>query len=126
MKSKLFILLLFLCSLQVFAEPAGQKGITLSKKGATVSEILDEIEAQSGYIFVTSGTDLGMTKDIIVRNAPLEDVLRNLFAGSNIEWTISGVNVYLATKGNASDRAQDQAKPSVTGKVVDSRSLCTR
>ena len=120
MKSKLFILLLFLCSLQVFAEPAGQKGITLSKKGATVSEILDEIEAQSGYIFVTSGTDLGMTKDIIVRNAPLEDVLRNLFAGSNIEWTISGVNVYLATKGSAPDRAQDQAKPSVTGKVVDS------
>ena len=120
MKSKLFILLLFLCSLQVFAEPAGQKGITLSKKGATVSEILDEIEAQSGYIFVTSGTDLGMTKDIIVRNAPLEDVLRNLFAGSNIEWTIYGVNVYLATKGSAPDRAQDQAKPSVTGKVVDS------
>ena len=96
MRSKLLVFLILLGCMQSFAAPSGQSGITLSRKGATVSEILDAVEAQSGFIFVTSGTDLTMKKDIDVRNAGIEEVLRVLFAGTGINWTVSGVNVYLS------------------------------
>lgn len=122
MKKKLFLFLLLLAGLQAIAAPAGQNGITLNRKGATVSEILDAVEAQSGFIFVTSGTDLSMTRDLNVRNASLDEVLRTLFAGTDINWTVSGVNVYLSKGAPAKPGAADGpgASKAVTGRIVDS------
>ncbi len=122
MKKKLFLFLLLLAGLQAFAAPAGQKGITLDKKGATVSEILDAVEAQTGFIFVTSGTDLTMTRSLSVRNASLDEVLRAVFTGTDITWTVSGVNVYLSKGSAAKPGATDGpgTARTVTGRVVDS------
>lgn len=120
MRSKLLVFLILLGCMQSFAAPSGQSGITLSRKGATVSEILDAVEAQSGFIFVTSGTDLTMKKDIDVRNAGIEEVLRVLFAGTDINWTVSGVNVYLSNKGTQVKPTATNGPLGVTGRIVDS------
>ena len=118
MRSKLLVFLILLGCMQSFAAPSGQSGITLSRKGATVSEILDAVEAQSGFIFVTSGTDLTMKKDIDVRNAGIEEVLRVLFAGTDINWTVSGVNVYLSNKGTQVKPTATNGPLGVTGNVT--------
>ena len=117
--------MLMLSCLQAFAMPSEQNSITLSRKGATVSEILDAVEAQSGFIFVTSGTDLSMTRDINVKNAGIEEVLQKLFAGTPVKWTVSGVNVYLSTQSDAEasplrqESTGSRAGSVVTGRILD-------
>lgn len=100
----------------------GKSGITLQKKGVTVSEILDAVESQSGYIFVTSGTDLSMTRSIDVKNASIDEVMRKLFAGTDITWTVSGVNVYLSTQAKA-PAVQVSGDKTVRGRILDSQGM---
>lgn len=109
-----------------FAQPAwGQVkdgSISVKMADAPLSKVLDEIERQSGYIFVSTDVDLARTVSLNVKGQTLEQTLRTLFAGSPVKWNISGINVTLSKSAEKAEEAVvAKAQPfEVSGQVIDS------
>lgn len=120
------LLLILSCVCLASAGFAQSQGITITKKNAKISEVLDAIEQQKGIIFVTEkDVDLDKTVSIELKNADIDTALKQLFPKNSVTWKTSGVNVYLSTvKAQAGPGGKTPAsakKPlKATGRVVDS------
>lgn len=112
-----FLVLFF----SAFAEAQAQE-ITISKKNAKTSEILDAIESQKGLIFVAEkDVDLEKLVSVDLKDADLETVLKQVFSGTNVSWKVSGINIYLSTKKAPQVGVPvKQDRKTVKGKVMDS------
>jgi len=90
------------------------------KMNAPVSEILDAIEAQTSYLFVTKDLELSRKVNVDISGVSLEQALSAVFSGTDIEWKISGVNVTLSHQ-TQSQKAQIPSSKSinVSGTIKD-------
>ena len=100
---RLFVMALTLCLASIGNEVAAQTQtkITLKKDNVKLEEVIDAIENQSRYLFLNNQVDLSRTVSINVTDEPIEQTLDKLFKDLNIDWKISGVNIYISNKTQA-------------------------
>lgn len=114
--------LLRLCLLSMLFFPitmlAAQGQISVRGQGMTMKQAIEQIEKNSEYTFFYNASDLKNTsaKNIDTRGT-IEEVLKELFAGSNVSYIVKGKEVILNVKKT---EAQQQAKTrTITGTVTD-------
>jgi TonB-linked SusC/RagA family outer membrane protein len=121
---RLITVILMATIMQVSASSFAQK-ITLSEKDATLTKVFKQIRNQSGYDFIFTTTTLkgALPVTIQVKNANLNDVLNEIFAGQPFEYTIDEKAVVIKPKskpGILGEMANYFARINVKGRVVDS------
>lgn len=114
--------LLRLCLLSMLFFPitmlAAQGQISVKGQSMTMKQAIEQIEKNSEYTFFYNASDLKNTsaKNIDTRGT-IEEVLKELFAGSNVSYIVKGKEVILNVK---KAEAQQQAKTrTITGTVTD-------
>lgn len=89
-----------LCSAFFFQAAAQQSNISLQGT-KTVSEFLKEIEAQTNYRFVYNNDILNDTKTVsaTLKNVGIDEALREILAGQNVEYVKQSNGVVVMTAG---------------------------
>lgn len=113
---RLTSLLLVLSTLGVLANKTySQSNISLTMENTTVKAVLVEIENQSGYNFMYSGNIIDVKRKISIDIiGDINSVLKSLFAGTDINYTINDRIILLSR-----DRDFQQGEIIVKGKVTD-------
>ncbi len=96
---RLTTVLLIASLMQVSATGLAQK-ITLSEKNAPLLKVFKQIRIQSGYDFIFTTTTLkgSIPVNIKVENADFEDVLKKIFEGQPLEYTVGDKSVIIKQK----------------------------
>ncbi|WP_455593249.1 TonB-dependent receptor [Bacteroides sp.] len=91
--------------------------LTLNVKDATMSQVLQAIEKQSGYTFVYDVNEVDMNQKVTlnVKNKPITNVLDILFANKKLGYKISDYHIALYRKTVTTQHA---TKP-ITGFIAD-------
>lgn len=119
-KILLFSILLTLFTLP-FTLKAQSTKVSLNLKGATVNDVLNEIESKSDYTFLVNQklVDLNRKVDAVYANTTISDILAQLFKNEPINIVVSDKQIILSPV-KADVKANQNRK--VTGTVTDSRS----
>ncbi len=121
MKLTAFLILISMFCVFASESYSQSKMLNLNMEKVTVREVLSTIEDQSEYNFMYSGkiVDVSRQISINVQNAKIEEVLKSVFAGTNIDYTIKNRLIVLTIPdGNQASTFQQQI--SVSGRVSDS------
>ena len=112
---------LLLCSCFAFAGQANSQNakVSLNRNQVQLEDILNEIENQTDYLFV-SNRDVNLKQKVSVRASDklVQDVLNEVLKNTGLTFTIEGVNIILTRKEENTLVAQQQDK-NISGKVVD-------
>lgn len=118
---KLTFLILLVSMLHLSASVYSQQTkLNVSLQNATVREVLRTIEDQSEFFFLYTNEDIDINRKVNVdlRDKSIENVLENLFKGTDVVYRIADRQVVLMNS-NLDARLSQQQKE-VTGKVTDS------
>ena len=112
---------LFVLAVPTFAQE--QKNITINVTEAPMSDVIRQIEQQSGYTFFFNNQDVNINRNVTlsVSGSDIRTALKKLFEGSGISWSIEETHVIL-TKGETPQDTQ-KADGKLSGKVIDSAGL---
>lgn len=114
---------LFLFTWFAFAESANSQNarVSLNKHQAQLQDVLDEIEKQTDYLFISNrNIDLKQHVSVQAKNKPVREVLNTLFAKTDLSFTMEGVNIILIQNGRVNEMATaPQQARSLTGVVTD-------
>ncbi len=117
------MIVLLACAMLPFVAAAQWSGgITLSVKDAPLSEVLPQIESQSGYTFFYSdGTlDPSAKVSLNVVNASLKQVLDEIFAGLPVGWSLMEGNIILSpVLEKSTATTAKEVSPILRGRVTD-------
>jgi len=117
---KLILIMLLFGVLQSFAveSQAQNTKISLSVKEMKLEDLILQIESQTNYRFAYNRNEINVDKNysVNIEDANIEDVLGQLFAGSNINYRILDRQIILSSDPNAKSGLQVKA---VSGKVTD-------
>ncbi|MGL4292026.1 MAG: SusC/RagA family TonB-linked outer membrane protein [Bacteroidales bacterium] len=94
--------------------------ITLQVKNKPLSEILKQIESQSGYSFLYNKqlVNVEQKQSIQVKEEALDKTLNTILAGKNIGYRISGKQIVLSPSDSKKTVSEDKLQE-VTGIVID-------
>ncbi len=115
--------LLCICGLAL-SNPASaqspQQRITLNVKGASIQQAINQITSSTRYKFTYLKDDLPAAplRDFAFTNAPIDQVMNALVAGTDLQWTISNGAVVITRKP-----AAQATTVTITGRVVGQDSL---
>lgn len=114
MRKVLSISLALLLSLGALAQ-----NVTLDLRGVTVQEAVTQLQSQGNYTIVINSDEVNLQKRISVsaKDAPLSEVLAQIFAGQNMDFAIDGNSVSV-TKHKVQAQ-QPSAKQAFRGIVTD-------
>lgn len=118
---KLSLMLLFIGVLQLSASVYSQSTtLSLDLKDRTVKEVLQTIEEHSDFRFFYNEkfVDLNRKVSIFSENKSVENILNEVFTGTNISFKVMGNNLIIITP--AEGTTQIHQIKSVSGKVTDS------
>jgi hypothetical protein len=122
---KLTAILLFVAALQVSAKGLAQEKITLSLANASLEKVFDQIEAQTGFVFIYKDETVKDKKvNIQVTNASLVQTLEICLKGQALSYRIVGKSVAIkAESAIAAITGVNNAPPfiDVRGKVVNEK-----
>lgn len=91
--------------------------ISLNKQGVKLMEVLEEIETQTDYLFISNRQiDLSSEVSIKVKDKPVDEVLDMLLKNKGISYAIEGVNIILTQRNYP---VTDQEKRQIAGVVKD-------
>ena len=95
---------LICCMAVCYGLSASAQSIDLKLKDVTVQTAVLELQKQHGYSVAVKSNELDMSKVISVdlRNRSVEDVIRAIFSGQNVDITVSEKNIIVA-KGQPSE-----------------------
>lgn len=110
--------LLLLIPLQSRAQ---QLRSAISAANATVEEVLNQIEANSDYVFLVNDRAISQSRRVSVTtdSKDIDDVLADVFAGTQVKWSISGNQIILTTDGESSAQEPQSAEIKVEGEIMD-------
>lgn len=98
------------------------KTLNVNVENATVKEVLSVLEDQSEFYFMYSSKVIDVNREVSLdlKNKKIDNVLDNMFANTNVNYTIKDRIIVLTTPEvlNAGSLAELQQK-SVSGKVTD-------
>ena len=124
MKLTAFILLVSLVHLSasVYSQ---QTKLDVSLRNATVRDVLKSIEDQSEYFFLYTNEDIDVNRKITIdiNNESLEQILDQIFFGTNVSYRIADRQIVLTRGDQTGIFFQAQQQKSVSGKVTDSSGL---
>jgi TonB-linked SusC/RagA family outer membrane protein len=122
MKLTIFILLISVISVFANRTYSQTKALNLNMKNSTLKEVLQSIETQSGFYFMYSEklVDVNREVSINVTNQKIDEVLDELFAGTNVSYKMKDRFILLTTSEVAGNESSVQQQISVSGKVTDS------
>jgi TonB-linked SusC/RagA family outer membrane protein len=118
---KVFTFLMLVAIVHVSASSYSQNSrLSLNMKNATIKDVLIQIEEQTEYRFLYSDSKIDVEKKVNVDLADMkiEDILDNVFEGTNIGYRMVNRQILLSDKMENFQVAQ-QPK-SISGKVTDS------
>lgn len=83
-----------------FSLGSGAQNVSLNLKGVSVSKAVTELQKACGYSVVIKSDDLDMSRTVSVSvdNADVSDALKQIFAGQDIDVSISGKNIAISKK----------------------------
>ena len=95
--------------------------LNLRMEKSTIKDVLSKIEDQSEFYFMYSGkvVDVDRNVSIVVENKKIDDVLKTLFTGTDINYTIKDRIIVLSSSEIESKGLSSQINR-VSGKVSDS------
>ncbi len=100
---------------------AGAQNVTLDLKDVTVQEAVTMLQSQGNYTIVINAENVDLQKriSVSVKDAPLSEALAQIFAGQNLDFSVSG-NTVSVTRHKAAPQAQTgPVKAPFKGVVVD-------
>lgn len=115
-------LLLVVCGFNLHAANAQTQNslITINQRNVELLNIMGEIEQQSNFLFVyNKDVNVHRNTSLQVENQPLSSVLSDLFAGSDIRYSVEGSYIMLSTAGGTGAQATQQEGLKVQGSVID-------
>lgn len=95
--------------------------VNLKKQNTTLEHVLDEIESQTGYLFI-SNRDINLNKSVSIKakDASVKEVLEEVLKNTGLTYSIEGVNIILTKKNvETASQAAQQQKRIVKGIVKD-------
>lgn len=119
------MLLMLLCTivLPVQATTGKAQMITLDVSQGTITEVFKEIEKQSNYHFFYNDEqiDIGKQVKITVYSSSIDDILKQLFRGTNITYKVVDHNYIVLTNKYFKNIPPETSQKGrhITGKVVD-------
>lgn len=119
------MLLMLLCTivLPVQATTGKTQMITLDVSQGTITEVFKEIEKQSNYHFFYNNEqiDIGKQVKITVFSSSIDDILKQLFRGTNITYKVVDHNYIVLTNKYFKNIPPETSQKGrhITGKVVD-------
>ncbi|RXF67991.1 SusC/RagA family TonB-linked outer membrane protein [Arcticibacter tournemirensis] len=120
---KLVAVLLLVTCIQVSASVYSQS-LSLSKKNASLRELFNEIQKQTGYNFLYSNETINDTKTFTVnfKKAKIDYVLNSLLADLPLEYSIEEGIILIVNKEVKSPVTPAKADPIIiTGKITDEK-----
>ncbi|HEY0244823.1 MAG TPA: SusC/RagA family TonB-linked outer membrane protein, partial [Mucilaginibacter sp.] len=96
---KLIVVLLFAAFIQVNATTNAQT-VTLNEHNVSLEKLFGKIKQQTGYLFLYNQEWIKMAKkvDIVVSNAPLDEVLNTCFSNQPLTYAIINKTIVLKLK----------------------------
>ncbi|WP_299233405.1 TonB-dependent receptor [uncultured Bacteroides sp.] len=97
--------------------------VSINMKNQTVKEVLNEIENTTEYSFFynNSHVDLNRKVSVDVSNADILEVLDDMFAGTNVSYTVKDKSIVFSVKEQSPVVSQNEKK--ITGTIVDPTGL---
>ncbi|MDD4189885.1 MAG: TonB-dependent receptor [Mangrovibacterium sp.] len=121
---KLTFLLILVSMFSVFANKtySQSKMLNLHMEKATVRDVLSEIEDQSQFNFMYSSEiiDVNRLVSINIQDAKIDEVLKSLFAGTDVSYTIRDRLVVLNLPEYRDASRVQQQTLKISGRVADS------
>ena len=118
---RITILLLFVSSFCLLAENTHSQNIlfTIKKSNVQLTQVMDEIEKQSDYLFVyNKNVDVSKRVSVSMEQQSLKNVLSKLFEGTEVNYNIEGSYIILSVNKSANNR-EIQNNNTINGRVVD-------
>ncbi|MEG2164614.1 MAG: carboxypeptidase-like regulatory domain-containing protein, partial [Bacteroidales bacterium] len=116
---------LFLFTWFAFAESVNSQNVrvNINKNQVQLKEVLDEIESQTDYLFISNrNINLKQKVSVQAENKPVREVLNNIFNMTDLSFTVEGVNIVLSQKTKATTASTPQQQThTISGIVVDSK-----
>ena len=97
----------------------GAQNVTMDARNVSVQEAVTILQSQGNYTIVINADDVDLQKRISVsaKDAPLSEVLSQIFAGQNLDFAVTGNTVSVTRSKPAYQNATP--KTAFTGVVVD-------
>lgn len=114
--------LLFLFTCFAFAEYTHSQNarVNLNKRHAVLNEVLEDIEQQTDYLFISNREiDLEQKVSVTADNMPVREVLDQLLGKTDLSYAMEGVNIILSKKHFSEEVLQQ--KKAIAGTVVDEK-----
>ncbi len=105
MKLTIFLLLISVISMFAGETYSQTKVLTIDMNNSTVKEVLQTIEAQSEFYFMYSEKLVNVKREVSVnvKNKKIDEVLDELFAGTNVRYKVKDRFILLTTSEVAED-----------------------
>ena len=120
---KRFLAVTVLLAAALSAAAQGTGNVSLNLSGVTVRQAVDHLQKASGYSvsIQSDGLDMGRKVTIQVNNVTPEAVLRQIFAGQNIKYTIKDNVIRISAGSDEKPAAPSRTPPakSLSGTVRD-------
>lgn len=118
----LFLFVLIFC---LHAENTNSQNVrvTVNQNNADLENILSDIENQTDYFFVYNKyVNVNRKVSLNLNKRPLEEVLDQLFKGTDVKYTVDGAYIVLSAKDNLAENVNPivQQGKNITGIVKDS------
>lgn len=117
------LLLMFLCTTHVYAEPSyvQSKRLTLNMKNISMKDVLHEIESNSEYIFFYSD-EVNVSRQVVVtaNNQTIDEIMGQLLDNTGYTYNVSDRQVFIKKVAAPRVAERSAVKQSVvTGTVLD-------
>lgn len=122
---KITTLLLFMFIFCLHAENSNSQNVsvTIHKNDVRLENVLNEIEKQTDYLFVyNKNVDVDCNVSVFFSKLDLQEALKNIFGGLNIQYEIDGRYVLLSSNKKGDRRIeslQQSGKKRILGTVVN-------
>ena len=121
MKLSIFLLFVFVCS--GLAENAHSQNakVTLNKQNVMVSEILNEIENQTEYLFLYNKKNVNVERktSLNVTNESVAGILNRIFSNTNVSYEMEGKHIVLSKHDAPVSVASQEPGRTITGLIRD-------
>lgn len=124
---KLSVFLFFCFTFSIMAKEVSSQNakVTLNKQGASIGEVLNEIEEQTEYLFLYNKKNVNVNRSTSIRvtEQSVSNVLDELFDGSSVSYTMEGKHIILsrkeATANIPAPKSAQQKGTAISGVVKD-------